>query len=215
MKKIMLSVFVAALVVTTSQAQDIKDREPGKHQMMRKHHRGEEFKNLNLTEDQKAKFKTLNEENRKQMSELKKNDNITVKEWRSKMEAQRKEHRAKVQGVLTEEQKAQLEKSRQERNAKSQERSNTRPDSYRVEKMKTDLGLSDEQYGKLKSNQEAVEGKMKALRDDKSLNDENKKEQVKELRNKQKEDMKSILTEEQLKKWEEQKHQRSSHKKVK
>ena len=210
MKKIMLSVFVAAIVVTTAQAQDIKDRETGKHQMMRKHHRGDEFNTLNLTEDQKAKFKTLNEENRKQMSELKKNDNIPVKEWRSKMDAQRKEHRAKVQNILTDEQKAQLEKSRQERAAMSLERSNTR-----MEKMKTDLGLSDEQYGKLKSNREAMAGKMKALRDDKSLNDENKKEQVKELRNKQKEDMKSILTEEQLKKWEEQKHQRSSHKKVK
>ena len=215
MKKIMLSVFVAAIVVTTSQAQDIKDREPGKHQMMGKHHRGEEFKNLNLTEDQKARLKALQEENRKQMAELKSIDNITVKESRSKMEAQRKEHRAKVQNILTNEQKAQLEKTRQERTAMSQERSKARPDSYRVEKMKTDLGLSDEQYGKLKSNREAMAGKMKALRDDKSLNDENKKEQVKELRNKQKEDMKSILTEEQLKKFEEQKHQRSSHKKVK
>ena len=210
MKKIMLSVFVAAIVVTTAQAQDIKDRETGKHQMMRKHHRGDEFNTLNLTEDQKAKFKTLNEENRKQMSELKKNDNITVKEWRSKMDAQRKEHRAKVQNILTDEQKAQLEKSRQERAAMSLERSKTR-----MEKMKTDLGLSDEQYAKLKSNREAMVEKKKALREDKSLNDESKKEQAKELRNKQKEDMKSILTEEQLKKFEEQKHQRSSHKKVK
>ena len=125
------------------------------------------------------------------------------------MEAQRKEHRAKVQNILTDEQKAQLEKSRQERNAKSQERSNTR-----MEKMKTDLGLSDEQSAKLKSSREAMAEKMKALREDKSLNDENKKEQVKELRNKQKEEMKSILTEEQLKKFEEQKHQRSFRKKI-
>ncbi|MGZ8558554.1 MAG: Spy/CpxP family protein refolding chaperone [Chitinophagaceae bacterium] len=210
MKKIMLSVFVAALVVTTSQAQETEDRKPGKHQMMRKHHRGEEFKNLNLTEDQKVKFKTLNEENRKKMSELKKNDNITMKEWRSKMDAQRKEHRAKVQNLLTDEQKAQLEKSRQERNAEFSEKS-----KVRMEKMKTDLGLSDEQYGKLKSNREAMAEKMKALWEDKSLNDESKKDQVIELRKKQKEDMKSILTEEQLKKFEEQKHQRSSHKKIK
>lgn len=210
MKKIMLSVFVAALVVTTSQAQDIKDRESGKHEMMRKHHRGEEFKNLNLTEDQKARLKSLQEENRKQLAELKSNDNITVKEWKSKMEAQRKEHRAKVQGLLTDEQKVQLEKSRQERTNRNNESS-----KVRLEKMKTELGLSDEQSAKLKNNREAMVEKMKALREDKSLNDENKKEQVKELKKKQKENMKSILTEEQLKKWEEQKHQRSSHKKVK
>ncbi len=210
MKKIMLSVFVAAVVVTTSQAQDIKDREPGKHQMMKKHQRGEEFKTLNLTEDQKARLKSLQEENRQQMAEIKKNDNITVKESKSKMEAQRKEHRAKVQSLLTDEQKAQLEKSRQERKAKSQERSNTR-----MEKMKSELGLSDEQSAKLKRNRDVMVEKMKVLREDRSLNDESKKEQVKELRKKQKEDTKSILTEEQLKKWEEQKHQRSSYKKVK
>ena len=201
MKKIMLSVFVAALVVTTSQAQEIKDREPGNHQMMKRHHDGEDFKSLNLTEDQKAKLKSLKEENRKQMAELKKNDNITVKEWRSKMEVQRKEYRAKVKSLLTDEQKAQLEKSREEKS------------KARMEKMKTDLGLSDDQSAKLKSNHEAMAEKMKAIRENKSLNDETKKEQVNELKKKQKENMKSILTEEQLKKFEEQKHQRSSHKK--
>ena len=213
MKKIMLSVFVAAIVITTSQAQEIKDNESGKHQMMKKHHRGEEFKNLNLTEDQKAKLKSLQEENRKQMTELKKNDNITVKEWRSKMEAQRKEHRAKIQGLLTDEQKAQLEKSKQKRKNRFDESSKEGHDKYRMEKMKTDLGLSDEQSAKLKSNRDAMVEKIKAIQEDKSLNDETKKEQVKELKKKQKEDMKSILTEEQLKKLEELKQQRSSHKK--
>jgi len=211
MKKIMLSVFVAAIVITTSQAQETKDHEPGKHQMMKKHHRGEEFKNLNLTEDQKAKLKSLQEENRKQMEELKKNDNITVKEWKSKMDAQRKEHRAKVQSLLTDEQKSQLEKSRLERMNRFGESSKAGHDNYRMEKMKTDLGLSDEQSAKLKSSRDAMGQKIKAIREDKTLNNESKKEQVKELKEKQKEDLKSILTEEQLKKLEGQRHQRSSH----
>lgn len=209
MKKIILSVLVVALVATTSQAQEIPERKAPHHEMKRKHHRGDEFKQLNLSEDQKTKLKALHEENRKQMEELKKNDNITVKEWKSKMEAQRKDHRTKVQGLLTEEQKAQLEKSRQERKDRFGERSKAR-----AGKMKAELGLSDEQSAKLKGNREAVAGKIKTIREDKSLSDESKKEQVKELIKKQKEDMKSILTEEQLKKLEEQKKHRHSRKKT-
>ncbi|MGZ8509025.1 MAG: Spy/CpxP family protein refolding chaperone [Chitinophagaceae bacterium] len=208
MKKIMLGVLVVALIATTSQAQEIPGRKAPHHEMKRKHDRGDEFKQLNLSEDQKTKLKALHEENRKQMAELKKNDNITVKEWKSKMEAQRKDHRAKVQGLLTEEQKAQLEKSRQDRTDRFGERSKARTD-----KMTAGLGLSDEQSAKLKSTREAMAGKIKAVREDKSLSDESKKEQVKELMKKQKEDMKSILTEEQLKKFEEQKKQRHSRKK--
>ena len=80
--------------------------------------------------------------------------------------------------------------------------------------MKADLGLSEEQSAKLKGNREAMREKMKTIREDKSLNDESKKEKVKELMKKQKEEMKSILTDEQLKKLEEQKKQKPSRKKV-
>ena len=209
MKRIILSALVAVAVVTTSMAQEIPDRTAPNYEMKRRHHRGDEFKNLNLSEDQKAQIKALNEENRKQMAELKKNDNITVKEWNSKKEALHKDYREKMQSLLTTDQKAQLEKSKLVRKAKMEERSKAR-----IDKMKVDLGLNDEQTAKLKSERAAMQEKMKAIRDDKSLNDEVKKEQVKELMKKQKENMRSILTEEQLKKWDEQKQNRTSHKKI-
>jgi Spy/CpxP family protein refolding chaperone len=210
MKRIILSVLVAAAVGTTSMAQEIPDRKGPGHEMKRRQHRGgDEFKKLNLSEDQKAQFKALHEENRKQMEELKKNDNITVKEWNSKKEALRKDHREKMQRLLTTEQKAGLEKSKLERKVKMEERSKTRMD-----KMKTSLGLTEEQSAKLNSNRAAMQEKMKAIREDKSLNDEAKKEQAKELMKKQKADMRSILTEEQLKKLDEQKKKRPSHRKI-
>lgn len=215
MKRIILGVLVAAAVGTTSMAQEAPDRKGPGHEMKRRHHRGgDEFKNLNLSEDQKAQFKALNEEHRKQMSELQKNDNITVKEWNSKKDALRKDHREKMQSLLTTEQKAQLEKSKLERRAKMEERAKARPDRYRSDKMKTSLGLTDEQSAKLNSNRTAMQEKMKAIREDKSLNDEAKKEQVKELMKKQRENMRSILTEEQLKKLDEQKQKRGAHKKI-
>ncbi len=143
------------------------------------------------------------------MEELKKNDNITVREWKAKMEAQRKDYRAKMQSILTDDQKAQLEKSREERKVKFQQRA-----KERGEKMKAELGLTDEQAAKLKSNREAMTSQLKAIRENSSLTDDFKKEQAKELIKKQREEMKSILTEEQLKKWDEQKKQRPHRKKI-
>ncbi|MGK2861666.1 MAG: hypothetical protein ACSLE0_07010 [Chitinophagaceae bacterium] len=208
MKKTLFVALVACLVITTTQAQEVKDSKPGKHHMMKKHHRGEEFKNLDLSEDQKARIKSLNEENHKQMAELKKNDNVTVKEWKAKMEAQRKDHHAKIQSVLTPDQQAQIKKSRQEKNVRNQDRSKAR-----MEKMKTDLGLSEKQSAQLESSRMAMVEKMKTIREDGSINDEQKKEKAKELKTKHKEDLKSILTDEQQKKWDEQRQKHSSHKK--
>lgn len=200
---------MVALVVTTIKAQEPRDREHRNHQMMKRHHRGETFKNLNLTQDQKVQFQSLNEEHRKQMAELRKNDNITVKEWNSKKDALQKDHREKIQTLLTPEQRTQLEKEKLERKAKMEERS-----KVRMDKLKTDLGLSDEQLVKLKSERAAAQGKIKVIREDKSLDDQAKKEQVRELMQKQKESMRSILTEEQLKKLDEQRQKRGSHKKI-
>ena len=119
---------MVALVVTTIKAQEPRDREHRNHQMMKRHHRGETFKNLNLTQDQKVQFQSLNEEHRKQMAELRKNDNITVKEWNSKKDALQKDHREKIQTLLTPEQRTQLEKEKLERKAKMEERSKVRMD---------------------------------------------------------------------------------------
>lgn len=208
MKKIFLSVTIAALLATAVQAQEVKDR--GTRNRMERHHRGgDELKSLNLSDDQKAKLKSLQEENRKQMAELRKNENITVKEWKEKMQAQRKDYRTKTHNLLTPDQKAKLEKSREERKAKMQERS-----TERATRMKTELGLTDEQAANLKSSREAMAGKMKSLREDKALGEDAKKEKMKQLRMQQQEEMKSILTGEQLKKMQEQRKHRPARKKI-
>ena len=204
MKKIILSTLVLSLAFAV-QAQEIPERKGERPPMMdrKKHHRGMEFQKLNLTEDQKTKFKTQNESFRKQMEELKKNDNITVKDWKAKAENIRKEHKANIDGILTIDQKVQIEK----REVEAKEKHATMG-KERGEKMKTALGLTDEQSAKMQSNRKEIGEKMKSLRESTSLSDEQKKEQMKELMKKQKESMKSILTEEQLKKLKETKHKR-------
>ena len=73
-----------------------------------------DMKQLNLTETQKEQFKKEKENFRKQMEELKKNENITVKEWKSRMETLRKSHKTNMDGILTTEQKGQMEKMKAE-----------------------------------------------------------------------------------------------------
>jgi Spy/CpxP family protein refolding chaperone len=212
MKKILATVLAAALIGGVVNAQEIPDRKPdGVHRMAGKGHRhqGFDMQKLNLTEDQKTKVKALNDDFKKQMQDLKKQDNITVKESRTRMESLRKEHRAKTENILTAEQKAQLKTMKTDRKAEVGERGKDR-----LEKMKAELSLTDQQVAKLKASHEAMGVKTKAIRENASLTDDAKKDQMKEVFKKQKEDMKSILTEEQLKKMEENRknHHRGSKK---
>jgi hypothetical protein len=70
----------------------------------------------------------------------------------------------------------------------------------RAEKMKAHLGLTDDQSAKLEKSRKEMGDKMRAIRENKSLTEEQKREQMRELGKKQKEEMKSILTKEQLEK---------------
>lgn len=188
-------------------AQEIPERKTGKpgmhHKMDRKKGHRMDMQKLNLTEDQKAQFKTQRESFRKQMEDLKKNDNITVKEWKEKMSAIQKENKAKMQSFLTADQKAQIEKNKAEGKKRFEARTKDRGD-----RMKTHLGLTDAQSAQLKKNREATQQKIKAIKEDSKMTDEQKKEQVKELMKAQKESMKSVLTEEQLKKMKESHHRK-------
>lgn len=200
MKKIILSALVLSLAFAVK-AQEIPERKAERPMMMHGKHKGHhsragmEMQKLNLTDAQKEQFKTQRESYRKQMEELKKNDNITVKEWKSRMETLRKDQKTKMQSILTSDQKAQLEKTKAEHKAMNEIDSKAR-----MEKMKLRLGLTDDQVGKMTKNRTEMAEKMKALRENDKMDADKKKEQMRELMKKQKEQLKSILTEEQMKK---------------
>jgi len=206
MKKLMLPVLALALAFNAN-AQEIPERKGDHPPMMHHKQRGgperhKAMQELNLTEAQKEQFKTEKDAFRQKMEAHKKNENITVKEWKAKRESLVKEHKAKMESVFTPEQKAKLEKIKKDGQARQQEMM-----KQRAEKMKTHLGLTEEQSAKLEKSRKEMGDKMKAIRENKSLTDEQKREQMRELGKKQKENMKSILTEEQLKKMKEGKRQ--------
>ena len=205
MKKLIGSLLALTLIVSASQAQDGKEKKHGG-----KHHSKEMLsQQLNFSETQKKQLNDINAEFRKQMQELKKNDNITVKEFKSRKETIRKEQHQKVQSLLTPDQKAKLEQMKKDRITKGKERS-----AKGFENMKSKLNLSDEQVNKLKASHESFAAKAKEIRSNKSLTEDQKKEQFKALGEQRKEDAKSILTKDQLDKMQ-QMHKERGNKSVK
>jgi Spy/CpxP family protein refolding chaperone len=206
MKKILATALVLSVVFAT-RAQEIPERKHDgykPHGEKGMHHRrpgGMDFKQLNLTDAQKEQMKTQRESFRKQMDELKKNDNITVKEWKTRMENLRKEQKSGMEKILTADQKKQLEKMKSDQHSKMEDRR-----KQGAERMKQHLGLTAEQSSKLEQSRKETGDKIKAIRENKSLSDEKKREQMKEVMKKQKEQLKSVLTEEQLQKMKEQRH---------
>ena len=210
MKKIILSALILSLAFAV-QAQEGKTDRHGKGR-----HHGNVMEKLNLTEDQKAKMKAENEAFHKQMKEIKSNETVTVADMKSKTEAARKAHKAKVQSILTTEQKAQLEKMKSEFKGKREAGMKGRHDRMgdRSGKMAEKLNLTADQKAKMEKNREELKVKMKAIRDNSALDESAKKEKMKELMKERKESMKSILTEEQLKQLEENKKHHTDKRKV-
>lgn len=130
MKKILAGILALTMFAAVSQAQDVKtdkevkekkEKKEWKHHGKR-HHKGMMEQKMNFSEEQKAKLKDLRAEHKKQMAELNKQDQITVKEFRSRKENLSKKHKEDFNSILTAEQKAQIEKMKQERKEKGDRR---------------------------------------------------------------------------------------------
>lgn len=208
MKKLILSAAVIAFAAISLRAQEIPERKKDeskpivKEKVIDKKQR----ETLNLTEDQKTKLKAMNQDIRKKMEELRKQDNLTIKEYREKMVEYRKDRQTQFESLLTPEQKAQMDKNREALKARTKEYGKRRD-----ARMKEELKLTDEQSAKLAENRRATMEKVKTIREDKSLTDDQRREKVKEAMKSQKEGMKRLLTEEQLKKMKE--NRKDHHKK--
>ena len=125
------------------------------------------------------------------------------------MEALKKEQKEVLQSVLTADQKALLEKKKADTKGRFEEM-----DKRRAEHFKTRLGLTDEQAIQMKKNREDLQAKIRSIREDKSLSEENKKEAIRKELKAQKQKTNSLLTEEQKKKIREMHPKKGDHKEV-
>ena len=190
MKKILFSALAISFVVTT-----LAQKIPGQEQRFFKRLPDRMMlKGPDITDAQKGQFKTEREAFRKQVEDLRKNDDITVKEWKSRMQKLRDDHKSKIKDILTQEQKAKIEKVKTDRKEKHEEMA-----KKRMEMIKSRLGINSEQSTKWDKAREELKSNMNSIRENKALSKEQKREQYKALMNQHKENMKSILTEDQLK----------------
>ena len=201
MKKLLILLIAIFALTVTANAQG-KMGKIGHH----KHHqKGMMAKQLNFSEDQKNQAKTINDDFRKQMQELNKKENITVKEMRDKKSALLKERKSKMNRLLTAEQKTKIVQLKAEQKVKNQERM-----TKHLDKMKTNLNLSDDQVSKIKAQRSATQAKAEKIRKNESLSREQKKEQMMALKAEAKAQNQKIFTPEQLKKREEMRKNRGT-----
>jgi Spy/CpxP family protein refolding chaperone len=194
MKKILASILSLAIAFS-SIAQTSKPHDQKEAKTEKKEFKHEAIDKLNLTDAQKAQIKPINEEFRQKMQDLKKNDNITVKQQREQREALVKEHHEKIKAVLTPEQQKQLAQTRE--NIQKKEVFSKGLKAGRASEIVKDLNLTPEQTTKVQDLNQTLRTKVQDIQNNSSLTQEQKKEQVKDLMKKHREDIQSLLTQEQ------------------
>jgi Spy/CpxP family protein refolding chaperone len=205
MKKTLFSV-LALLAITigaTAQQRDFTQDSTGPHQFHQQHRGDMGMQALNLTADQKAKLKAYNQSFRTQMDSLRKNEDITVRQSRDQEYALRQQRKANFESILTGEQKAKLKQLRDDRMA---ERDSMM--SKHLDRMKTKLGLTDEQVAQIKAQHDAIREKIISIRENDSLTREQKQAQLSSIKSEGKDGFKKILTPDQLNKLEQLKKAR-------
>lgn len=192
MKKILTSVLALVIALSSmAQANKIKDKKEFKGEF-----RKDGIEKLNLTDAQKTQLKSINEDFKQRMQDLKKSDNITVKEQHEKREALVAEHQQKVNAILTPDQQSKLAASKQDFKQKGGFHKGGAREG-RFEQLSKDLNLTPEQTTKVQDLNQGLRTKMQDIRNNSSLTQEQKKEQVKDLMKKHREDIQSLLTQEQ------------------
>ena len=213
MKKylIALTAFTAITFAATAQTKNPTDNtsQQSHSQMHHKNHGMHQFHRhgmmgqLNLTDAQKQQARVLNEDYNAKVKNLEKDDNITLKDYRTQKAALENERKSKFQALLTPDQKNKIAQDKKERSEKMEMMA-----QKRMDKMKADLSLTDDQVAKIQDQRKSSIEQMKAIRENSSLSEEQKKEQFMDLRKSRKESLNSILTADQIKKREEMRNNR-------
>jgi len=153
---------------------------------------------IHFTPEQRQQMQAINNEYHKKSTDLFKNDNLTLREYKAGLIALQKDRKSKLQALITPQQKEQLEKWKKTREENAQVMA-----AARMERLKIRLGLSDQQIATLKSKEADLRTQRQSLHDNDALLPQQKMEQFKELGARQREIVKSVLTPDQLSKFNE------------
>lgn len=210
MKKIITSAFVLALTIGAAQAQTTSTPKGNGH---KKEHKMQKFDKLNLTAEQKAKLKTLHEQQKKEMQALKNNSSVTKEQKREL----HKKYKDQFMAILTPAQQQQLatmKKDRKENGKKGHYNKDMahgkKGDFKRGANFQKELNLTQDQQDKMAKIRTDFRSQFETLRNDNSLTQEQKRAKMHNLMKQQQEQMKTVLTKEQLEKMQSLRKQRSA-----
>lgn len=203
MKKLITGAFILALTIGAAQAQSTQGNQQG--------HRKEQrmaYSQLNLSAEQQASVKKINEEFKKQMVDLNKQDQLTVAEMRKRRQTLQDQHHSQIEAILTPAQKEQFAKIKAERgtmnkDGKGRFHRGEQGFGSRAAKgaqLEKELNLTADQKQKVEKLRSEFRTKMQALRSNSSITQDEKREKMKDLVKQQQEEMKSVLTKEQIEK---------------
>jgi Spy/CpxP family protein refolding chaperone len=169
MTNYLIALSAIALVTFSANAQTKRnapgDQQPYHEKMRGKHmHRsGNMMKDLNFSNAQKEQLKHIRSEYHNKINQLEQNKSITLQDYKLKKAELQKEQKAKVESLLTAEQKEKLAKATEENTAKRE-----MMEQKRVDKMKSQLNLTDAQVSKLQSQHEIFKSQAKAIKENAS-----------------------------------------------
>lgn len=151
---------------------------------------------VHYSPEQRKQLEAISKEYRQKQRDLYKNDKMTLGEYKSQLVTLGKEKKAKMQALLTPEQKDRMAKMKQQAVENAQVRA-----AANLERMKIKLNLSDEQTATIKSQQAKLRDQFTSIRENDNLLPQQKMEQIKALAMKRQDLVKSVLTPEQLSKF--------------
>lgn len=163
---------------------------------------------LALDDVQYKAVKAINEEFAIKHSKVRQDSTLSEEGKHKQMKTLHQEKDAAIGKILTEEQKNKWTSIRSSRSDKHKAAMGRQHHSERAKRIQENLSLSDDQTSKIKAIDKEFGEKFRALRSDSSLAREDAREKAKMLRQEYHSKTKSVLTEEQFKKWESQKAER-------
>jgi hypothetical protein len=181
---------------------DWNNADRGSHSFGRRGFGGQAF-HVHFSPEQRKQAQSINVAYRKKAADLYKNDNLTLREYKSQLLALQKEKKSKTQALLTPEQKDQVIKWKKQAGENAQVR-----DAAFLERMRLRLQLSDAQAANIRSQRVSLRTQMQSIHENEDLLPYQKMEQIKAMREKNKDMMKSVLTPQQITEFENMHKQR-------
>ena len=181
--KMIRVIVVGLLYLTISTGAKAQNVEKAKH--------GQEImQQLDLSKEQQKSMKTINKKYRSNIEVVKENQTLSKSIKRAQVQSLRKDKDQEIKGVLTEAQYIKLQ------NAKAEKKEGKK--KKKADDLKAELDLTDKQSQELQAIKDKYQPQIRAVKGNESLTEDQRKVEIKELKDQKKKEVEGILTKDQL-----------------